>query len=178
MPFIFANMDLFQKLVSLEHVIKALIDPDVEEPTLTEWNEATVYAVFEMMKIAVKIEIGTANIDPNSGLACWHRSIFYPICKYIPDPDDETDYSDQYPDSPQCQDSELWASAIEECSQSILWDNDFNLNLGHESPVKLKKLRKKVGIDDVYLSEIAPLDREIDAKKALEYLLSVSKSAH
>ncbi|MBX3356948.1 MAG: hypothetical protein KF745_00820 [Phycisphaeraceae bacterium] len=106
---VFDSLSYGQRLALLEDIAGALLDPSsVSTPAHTAASEAAIYAVYKQLLALVEFELDAADsFDIRSIIraGCYERGL-----KALADNDD---------------DLEEWTWAIEDLSDQVLWDRDF-----------------------------------------------------
>ena len=76
-----------QKIILLQQVLLALLDPKIPPPELTNVIEAAVYLPFQVMKIKVEEEIDLAKdlaLEEKQGMdRYWYRRLILETCKSL-----------------------------------------------------------------------------------------------
>jgi hypothetical protein len=139
-----------QKLVMLADVANALRSVSVPAPRHTASNEATIAAVFSVLRGALECEIDNATdeeLTPSTSI----RHLLLACCF------GEDDFEDPLPDA-SSDDPEAWDLILEEIVERILWDCDYQSSndLMNLPPDVARQVRQVVGIDEEYDLTIPP----------------------
>lgn len=157
-----------QKLVMLADVANALKSVSVKTPRHTASNEATIAAVFTVLRGVLECEIDVATDDEMKSLTSI-RQLLLACCS------DADGYEGQLPDA-NSEDIEAWNWILEEIEERILWDCDYQSSneLMDLPPEAVRQIRQLVGIDEDYDLTI-PLDPDegvlTDARQKLTQLV-------
>jgi hypothetical protein len=160
-----------QKLVMLADVANALRTVSVPLPRHTASNEATIAAVFSVLRGALELEIDVATDDempPSASI----RQLLLACCS------DADDYDDLLP-GVSSEDLEEWGLILEEIVDRILWDCDYQSSndLMDLPPDVARQVRPVVGIDEEYDLTIPPDPDEAALVAARRKLTQLVRSA-
>jgi hypothetical protein len=154
---LFDELSWQQRLALLERVAKALLEPEVPAPELSTVNEATVGAIFALLRRNIVIELDEAN-DPHVStefdVYYWRRLIA--ACQEPPGSDDDFHLEVESADL------DAWETLIECLGDQILWNADWDmpeLFLDAE-PATSRARRKRLGIERNYFITPAPDPRD------------------
>lgn len=111
---VFNRLSFGQRVGLLEDVTAALLDDGIPTPEHTAANEAAIYAVYRHLHSLVLDELMASQDGKEKFLEV--RTLLYKAgtefgMEEIPDPD--------------CADEEEWDIVVEELSDRVLWDRDF-----------------------------------------------------
>jgi hypothetical protein len=154
---LFDELSWQQRLALLERVANALLKPEAPAPELSAVNEASVGAIFALLRRNIVIELDEANdphVSPEFDVYYWRRLIA--ACQEPPG-SDEAFYLEV-----ESADLDEWEILIECLGDRILWDADWDmpeLFLDAE-PATSRARRKRLGIDRNYFITPAPDPRD------------------
>ncbi|MBD1847467.1 hypothetical protein H6F89_29520 [Cyanobacteria bacterium FACHB-63] len=177
---IFDNASFNQKAVLLHACLSALLNSDVEAPTLTNVLEAAAYFPFAFVRMRIEEEIELAKEgwfeEDEEDLQYFYRSLTWePFVKYVlpkwqaaieeygEDPEESAfnERSDNF---------DLWDNAIEGLLERVFWDRDWQMS--SIQPQLLdgvdEQLSAVTGLDDEYMTNRLPQVREEEALAALK----------
>ena len=157
---LFDELSWQQRLFTLERVANALLTSDVPSPELSAVNEATVGAIFAMLRRNVVIELNEANdLHVSSAFDAYYWRRLVAACQEPPGSDD-----DFYVEV-ESADLEDWEILIASLGDRILWDADWDMPelFLDEEPDTSRGRRKMLGIHRNYFVSPAPdpLDKEV-----------------
>jgi hypothetical protein len=159
---LFDELSWQQRLALLERVANALLKSEAPAPELSAVNEATIGAIFALLRRNVVIELDEANdshMSPEFDVYYWRRLIA--ACQEPPSGDDE--FYLEVGDA----DLDEWEILIECLGDRILWDADWDmpeLFLDTE-PATSRARRKRLGIERNYFITPAPDPRDKEVPK-------------
>jgi hypothetical protein len=157
---VFDELSWQQRLALLERVANALLKPDVPTPELSAVNEATVGAIFAMLRRNVEIELDEANdihVSPAFDAYYWRRLVA--ACQ------ESLGTGDDFYLEVESGDFEEWELLIECLGDRILWDADWDMPelFLDEEPDTSRGRREMLGIGQNYFVAPAPdpLDKDV-----------------
>ena len=160
---VFDHLTYGQKVSLLTIIGNGLLNPDVPMRKLTSAVESAIAAVFEHLRIGVIIEIDEPEIKRH-----WRKMIL--AARHEVD-------AENLPDE-DCKDDQRWSVEIDELSNLILWDYDFedeDLYID-KPPEEAQILKDLMRMRDDYFLEVPedPKPEEIETK--LSELKSLCRS--
>lgn len=169
----FEGLSTRDKIVLLARVLKALLDPDVPAPELTQYNESAMFAIFEAIAAAIDLEIDYADTMREEGHDPYElRRLVSIIEKEHVNYDDESEPCIDYTSN----DAARWTEAVDSLAELILWDLDFiefsDRNTIADAEPEIAEMAKMVlGIDKDYYRAVVGLVSLDEFLASLEYLL-------
>ncbi len=178
MPKLFADMDTRDKLVALACVTHAMLD-NTEPPELLAWSDATLYAVYQALAIAVECEFDSDDLLQDDKHRFRYRGAVLEA------------YKEAHSDDPHRPDwcelpveeieAEDFNTMVKELADEWLWDRDFESvteelkGLSDMDPDKAKDFKTSVDIPPEYDTQVAPGASPQRIAESLRYLLGVTK---
>ena len=164
---IYDSCTLTQRIGLLHQVAVALLTADQEPPRLNALTDATVAAIFVEVRDQVAIEIRLGNQEDDSDPYAWRKMVQAAHLNYFnlrSDFDDaDLDETDLIP-SPDCGELSVWEGLVNDLSELILWDRDFEMadSFLDLDPGVSQHRRRLLGIDDHYFCTV-PSDPNPDS---------------
>ncbi len=164
---IYDSCTLTQRIGLLHQVAVALLTADQEPPRLNALTDATVAAIFVEVRDQVAIEIRLGNQEDGSDPYAWRKMVqaahlnCFDLRSDLDDADlDETDLIP----SSDCEELSVWEGLINDLSELILWDRDFEMadSFLDLDPGVSQHRRRLLGIDDHYFCTV-PSDPNPDS---------------
>ena len=159
---IYDSCTLTQRIGLLHQVAVALLTADQEPPRLNALTDATVAAIFVEVRDQVAIEIRLGNQEDGSDPYAWRKMVqaAHLNCFDLRSDLDETDLIP----SPDCGELSVWEGLINDLSELILWDRDFEMadSFLDLDPGVSQHRRRLLGIDDHYFCTV-PSDPNPDS---------------
>jgi hypothetical protein len=169
----YERLEPTEKVYALAEVARALTNKS-EPPIHNQWNEATVYAVFEEIACEVAVEIEDSLLEGSSVACTYWRSLVADAEKQVRELIDD---EDEYIDVASVDVSE-WSSVVLEClSGIILWDLDFLDNdIPDLPPHASREAHSFFGIHGEYYTATVPVVTTEEFKKAERFLRKLRKT--
>lgn len=178
----YVNFSNEEKLYAMYEITRCLTTK-CASAELLQWNESSVYAVFEIIRNLVCYEIDMMDMNEemikNGEIEKFDthqmRKLVSEAEREVRDYDDEEDYID-----PKCDDTDEWESVIlDNLAEIILWDDDFlecsEKIICDKSPERAEIIKYMGGIADNYYSEPMPLVTKNMLTKAKRFLKKTFK---
>lgn len=156
-----------QRIGLLHDVAKHLLtDTDAPIP-LSALIDATVAAIFVEIRDQIAIEIELASSDDMTGQRIWRQLVLDAHASQYPQPTDEDFGLSAEEIQASSLDLRRWEFMINELSDMILWDRDFEMADGFldVDPGVSQQRRRLLGIEDEYFTAVAPDPRPDEAYK-------------
>lgn len=151
------QLEANQQLACLVDVADALLDPDLEPPSLTAWREAMVAVLFDTVSTLVQFELEGWTVRGES--THWRR-IIRDACREA-----GMELDEDFP-AEDCDDLEEWQVLLECLADRVLWDEDWaHADDFLDLPPHEAQMRKaQLGIDDDYYTALPhdPADAEME----------------
>ena len=120
-----------QKIVLLDQVLLALLNPSISQPNLTNVVEAAAYLPFQVMKLKVEEEIDLGrhkawDEEERDVMEFWYRRLILETYQSL----NWKIYADiERPKvrNPRSTNVDLWIAAIEALANRIFWDDDWKI---------------------------------------------------
>jgi hypothetical protein len=141
----FDELQRGQKLFALYVAGRALLRPDEPVPKLTAFLEAAVATIyrFALEQVEQEIEEGESHSVPNS----WRTLAFQAASEQG---------TMQVVPTAICTDRSEWQLVFESLESAVLWDHDFEIQVGMDiAPEEAMHLKEQRGIDDDYYTAVA-----------------------
>ena len=143
----FDNLQRGQKLFALYQVGRGLLNPSEPAPRLTAYLEATVAAIYYFALDQVEQEIACTESPDES---TYWRSLALQAAS-------EAGEMDELP-SASCSEKDEWEIVLESLEGAVLWDRDFELQVGMDvAPEQAESWKSQLGIDGDYFTAV-PFD--------------------
>ncbi len=117
----FDSLSVSQKVYYLALVCDALTAPHCPPPPLTATSEATVAAVFGLLRISIEMEIDRIAQTESILEDCTLRLLLQKVYRDLPN--DERPFELPHPTA---FNAEEWTVILESISERVLWDDDYS----------------------------------------------------
>lgn len=168
---VFDRLQPWSKLAVLADVGSALIHKTKKCPEHTAVGEGAIAAVFSQMHVLIEIEIDIASDMDHEDRFIFRKQVHTAMEELCPKADRP---------AITCGDVNQWYDALRALSDRILWDQDYLtadvfMDL---DPDGARDVRKLTGIDQEYVTAIAPDPSESECRLLLKRLFDLSLEAY
>lgn len=161
---LFDQLQRNQKLVVLCEAAHALLDPDRPMPELTAVLEAAVATVFTYANDQLIVETDDPELAATTWF--WRRLVLEAAL--------ETDAHDDLPDVTSTDENE-WTLLLECQVDRVLWDNDYESQIGLDLPPEQNsRLLAVLGIADDYFTAVPPDPPDDQVRRYVDALVDLS----
>jgi hypothetical protein len=171
------------RIALLAEVVRAMTDAAVPAPEPNAANEAAVYAVFRFLHDEIVSEIDTEGTDevgqagPDSGSPVPGGDPFFWRRLTLSACVEAGDLAGGL--TPDCDDAGEWEARLEGLADRVLWDRDWELeDLTDLPPRQARRLRRRLGIDDVYFMALPDDPDGRRLQEAIDFLRRAASERH
>ena len=179
---LFDSLTWTQQLALLNQVARHLLTETPEPLPLTAVTESAVGAIFAHIQQQVEIELDDQRLDGDvldefSDLPSWRERILAAYGETLSE-DEREELAAEGFELPAADATELseWESLIESLADRILWDRDYEMGalLLDAEPGKAALLKRHLGIEDDYYTELSPDVRERQVRPLLNQVKAIT----
>lgn len=146
-----------QQIFILARISRSLLDPEVEPENVNAITEASIYAVYRAIQVSllVEVEMGDSQYLRNAVAEAYGQHSPPPASAY---------------------DEASWEEAVEAVADQILDDRDWQMenHLCDANPDEAARVKRAMGCDDAYFTEIAPEPTDAELAWARDFLEGAS----